>query len=49
MAISTPFAISWPDLRYEIAQCPRNNKLGDACGVYYTDLVNAKGNSANNY
>jgi len=49
MAISTPFAISWPDIRHEIAQYPRHNKLGDACGVYYPDLVNVKGNSANNY
>ena len=49
MAISTPFAILWPDIRHEIAQCPRHNKLDDARGVYYPDLAKAKGNSANNY
>jgi hypothetical protein len=30
MAIIASFAISLPDLRHEIAQCPRYNKLGDA-------------------
>jgi hypothetical protein len=28
-----------PDLRHVLARCDRRTKLGDACGVYYPDLV----------
>ncbi len=27
-----------PDLRQAIAQCPKANALGTACGVYFVDL-----------
>jgi hypothetical protein len=27
-----------PDVRHLIAQCPRKDALGAACGVYYADL-----------
>jgi hypothetical protein len=30
--------ITMPDLRHLIAQCPRHNVPGQACGVYYADL-----------
>jgi hypothetical protein len=28
-----------PDLRHVLARCERRGKLGDACGVYYSDLI----------
>lgn len=28
-----------PDLLHLIAKCERHGKLGDACGVYYADLL----------
>jgi hypothetical protein len=28
-----------PGLRHMLARCERRTKLGDACGVYYPDLV----------
>lgn len=31
--------IRLPDLRGQIAECPRLGKLGDACGVYFVDLA----------
>jgi hypothetical protein len=27
-----------PDVRHLIAECPRRNAPGQACGVYYADL-----------
>jgi hypothetical protein len=31
--------IKMPDLRHEIAQCPRQNAPGESCGVHYADAV----------
>lgn len=31
--------IKLPDLRHALARCERRTKLGDACGVYYPDLL----------
>jgi hypothetical protein len=31
--------IKLPDLRHVLARCERRAKLGDACGVYYPDLM----------
>jgi hypothetical protein len=31
--------IPLPDLRHKIAQCERDQKLGDACAVQYLDLT----------
>lgn len=31
--------ILMPDLRHKIAQCPRFDAPGEACGVYYADLL----------
>jgi hypothetical protein len=30
--------VTMPDLRHLIAQCPRREAPGQACGVYYADL-----------
>jgi hypothetical protein len=30
--------ITLPNLRTLLAQCEREGKVGDACGVYYVDL-----------
>jgi hypothetical protein len=34
--------ITLPDLRHLIGKCERDGKLGDACGIYYVDLVPKK-------
>jgi hypothetical protein len=31
--------VGLPELRHLIAQCPRRNKPGDACGVFYEILA----------